>query len=84
MMGFSDGYCHGALAATLCESLPGAKGRVRFLPADVRFEGGAVLARPSVPLGSHDVGSYGNGTALVRIPAGSQPRAAGRLAKSCR
>ena len=77
LMGHRDGYWHGALKAQLAAALPGAKARDRFLPARVRFDGGQVLATPLPPRGSHDVAAYGEGSALVRIPAHAAAAAAG-------
>ncbi len=77
MLGRTDGFWHGALAAELGGPLPAAKGRDRFLPASVAFAGGGLRATPVPPLGSHDLGAYGRGTALVRVPSGSLARPAG-------
>lgn len=77
LMGLHDRYWHGALHGRLSAPLPGAKGRDRFLPAEIETEGGEILVRPVAPAGSHDVAAYGLGTALVRIPAGSPERNAG-------
>ncbi len=77
LMGLHDGFWHGALSAELEAELPGAKGRDRFLPARVRFANGRLLATPLPPVGSHDLQAYGQGSALVRIPAGATPTAAG-------
>ncbi|MCB1032752.1 MAG: molybdopterin molybdotransferase MoeA [Acidobacteria bacterium] len=77
LQGYDDGFWHGALAAELAAPCPGAKGRDRFLPARVRFEGGRILAEPVDPKGSHDVAAYALGTALLRIPAGTPQREIG-------
>ena len=77
LRGLPGGFWHGALAATLDAPLPPGKSLDRFLPAEVNFSGGAVRVRPCPPQGSHDVVSYGNGTALVRIRPGAEPAAAG-------
>ncbi len=77
LLGKRDGFWHGALAAELAAPLPGAKGRDRFLPAEVEVAGGAIRVTPVSSVGSHDVGGYARGTALVRVPAGAEPRAAG-------
>jgi molybdopterin molybdotransferase len=77
LLGCRDAYWHGALAAQLEAPLPPARGRDRFLPAQVRVEEGQILVTPLQPRGSHDVSAYGQGTALVRIPADSDPAAAG-------
>jgi molybdenum cofactor synthesis domain-containing protein len=77
MMGFEDGYWHGALAAELETPLPGSRGRDRFLTASLRMHRGRILATPHSPQGSHDVLAYGRGSALVRIQADSDPAPAG-------
>lgn len=77
LMGLADGYWQGALAATLAAPLPGAKARDRFLPAAIGFERGRIHAQPAAPRGSHDVATYGVGSALVKIPALSEPAVAG-------
>lgn len=77
LLGKQDGFWHGALAAELAAPLPGGKGRDRFLPAEIEVEGGAIRVTPVSPVGSHDLGAYARGTALVRVPAGTEPRAAG-------
>ncbi len=77
MMGHDDAYWRGALDARLGAELPGAKGRDRFLPAQITIEDGAVQAHPINPVGSHDVSAYGYGNALVRIPRKSAPRPPG-------
>ena len=71
LLGRADGFWHGALAAELAAPLPPAKARDKFLPSRVSVESGRLLAHPVWPVGSHDMRSYGHGTALVRIPAGS-------------
>lgn len=77
LTGSPDGYWHGALGATLGGPLPGAKDRVRFLPAEVRTGEGGLLATPARPHGSHDLAAWAHGTALVRVPAGAEPARAG-------
>ena len=67
LQGLPGGFWHGALEATLAAPLPAGKSLDRFLPASVTFGGGAVRATPFPPQGSHDVVSYGQGTALVRM-----------------
>lgn len=71
LQGLADGYWQGSLTGELTDSLPGAKDRDRFFSAEVRFEAGRALVRPRPPRGSHDLAAYGQGTALVRVPAGS-------------
>ena len=77
LMGFEDATWYGALAGTLAAPLPGAKGRDRFLPAEVEAREGRLLVTPLVPMGSHDVAAYGKGNALVRVRAGAEPADAG-------
>ncbi len=77
LLGLPDDFWQGALAAELAGSLPGATNRDRFLPAEIAFEGSRVLALPHAPVGSHDLGAYGRGTALVRVRAGEPAREAG-------
>ncbi len=77
LLGFEDGYWHGALRAELEAPLPGARGRDRFLTASLRVEDGRILVTPHPPQGSHDVIAYGRGSALVRIPAHSEPATVG-------
>ncbi len=77
LMGHDDGYLSGALAGTLTAGAPGAKGRDRFLPAEVRVVDGGLRVRPVPPKGSHDQAAYARGTALLRIPAGARPATAG-------
>jgi molybdopterin molybdotransferase len=77
LMGHEDRYWHGALRARLAATLPGAKSRDRFLPAEIEISAGEIHVRPVPPAGSHDVAAYGLGTALVRIPANAPQRDAG-------
>ena len=75
LLGFADGFWHGALAGYLDAGLPAARDRDRFLPAAVRFADGELRVRPIPPKGSHDLGAFARGTALVRVPAGQEARA---------
>jgi molybdopterin molybdotransferase len=77
LMGFEDGFWHGALRAQLSARLPAGKDRDRFLPAEVRFRDGEMLAEPIAPRGSHDLESFGRGTALARIRPGAPEQPAG-------
>jgi molybdopterin molybdotransferase len=72
-----DAWWRDALAGTLAAPLPGAGARDRFLPAEVAVERGALRVTPVPPKGSHDLAAYARGTALVRVPAGAPPAAAG-------
>jgi molybdopterin molybdotransferase len=80
LLGFDDGFWHGALAGALAAPLPaGPASRDRFLPAQVDF--GASDPRPQVtpfpPKGSHDLAAFARGNALVRIPARAPARRVG-------
>jgi molybdopterin biosynthesis enzyme len=77
LLGSDDHFWNGAIDAELETALPGAKGRDRFLPAEVRTRDGQLFVAPVAPVGSHDLAAYAHGTALVRIPAHSAPAAAG-------
>lgn len=77
MLGFADGFWQGALGGVLDAGLPAARDRDRFLPAAVRFTQGRLRVRPIPPRGSHDLGAFARGSALVRVPAGQEPRAPG-------
>ncbi|MFP3940189.1 MAG: molybdopterin molybdotransferase MoeA [Thermoanaerobaculia bacterium] len=81
LLGRQDRFWHGALEGELVAPLPAGKpaprGRDRFLPAEVSGDGGRLLTRPVAPVGSHDLGAYARGTALVRIRPGEPAREAG-------
>lgn len=77
LTGRQDGFWQGALAGELAAPLPGAKGRDRFLTAEVAVEAGRLRVTPAPPVGSHDLAAYARGTALVRVPAGTAPRSPG-------
>jgi molybdopterin molybdotransferase len=77
LMGLPDGYWQGALEGTLVAPLPGAKGRARFLPAEVTTVAGRHQVRPGQSRGSHDLMAYSHGASLVRIPAHAEPLGAG-------
>ena len=74
MMGYDDAYWHGAIGGELAGPLPGAKGRDRFLAAEVAFADGVARVLPIPNKGSHDV-------AFLRVRhgagAGAGPRRAG-------
>lgn len=67
LQGLSDSFWQGALTARLAAPLPAGKDRDRFLAAGVRAIDGALRVTPQPPRGSHDVVSYSQGSALVRI-----------------
>jgi molybdopterin molybdotransferase len=75
--GHRDAFWREAMTARLSGPLPAARGRDRFLPARIDWQAGELVARPVVPMGSHDVAGYALGTALVRIPARSPAREEG-------
>ena len=77
LLGAADGYWHGALRGQLVAPLPGARGRSRYLPAEVSFAAGEIEVAPVPAKGSHDLAAYARGTALVRVPAGAPPAEAG-------
>jgi len=77
LMGFEDGFWRGALRGRLGARLPAGKDRDRFLPAEARFRDGEILVTPILPRGSHDLGSFGRGTALARIRPGAPELPAG-------
>ncbi len=67
LQGRRDSFWQGALTARLDAPLPVGKDRDRFLAAEVRAVDGALSVTPQPPRGSHDVVSYSQGSALVRI-----------------
>jgi molybdopterin molybdotransferase len=71
LLGLQDGFWHGALIGELTAPLPSAKGRDRFLTAEVEFREGRLLVAPMAPVGSHDLAAFARGTALVRVRAHS-------------
>ncbi|MCZ6726660.1 MAG: molybdopterin molybdotransferase MoeA [Acidobacteria bacterium] len=77
LLGYEDGFWHSAMEGTLTGPLEGARGRDRFIPA--RLVGGTGRARlePIMAQGSHDMNAFARADALVRVTAGSEPRAAG-------
>jgi molybdopterin molybdotransferase len=77
LLGCDDAFWREALEGRLTAPLPATRDRDRILPARVRFDHGHLLVEPLVPVGSHDLAAYAQGTALVRAPAGSPARAAG-------
>ncbi len=77
LQGLPGSFWHGALEGTLTQPLPPSKGKNRFLPGAVTATDGGLQVRPFPPEGSHDVVSYGRGTALVRIRPGDGPKAIG-------
>lgn len=79
LMGRPGAYWQGALAGELTAPLPRAKARDRFVQARLTAEAERLLVTPTLPVGSHDPGSYALGEALVRIPAGRPGLEAGGL-----
>ena len=67
LMGYEDGFWHGALRARLTAELPSGKGRDRFLAATLEIRGGEIFATPHLPRGSHDVAAHARGTAFLRM-----------------
>ena len=72
-----DGFWRGALDGVLSAPRPGAKGRDRFLPATVDIVEGVAQVRPITSRGSHDLMASAGGDALVLVPVGAAPAAAG-------
>ena len=77
LQGIANGFWHGALEGRLANELPGAKGRDRFLPAEVAFDRGVLAVSVWRSKGSHDLAAFARGSALVRIRANSPPTPAG-------
>lgn len=77
LMGLRDGYLHDLREGVLTEPAPAAKARDLYVPAEVEPSGGALRVRPVSPKGSHDQVAYARGTALIRIPAGTDAAEAG-------
>ncbi len=77
LQGLEDGFWQGALTGILAGELPPAKGRDRFLSAQVSLMEGRPRVRPLLSKGSHDVTAFGQGTGLIRIPANSPAAQAG-------
>ena len=77
LSGHVDAFWHGALRGVLAAPLPGAKGRDRFLPADVEIAAGVARVRPHPSRGSHDLMASATGDALVKVPKGANQAAAG-------
>ncbi len=70
LLGFDDGFWHGASGGVLTGPLREGGRLDRFLPAQVVVEGGEARVTPLRPAGSHDLASFGRADALVRAPAG--------------
>ncbi|HRC84517.1 MAG TPA: molybdopterin-binding protein, partial [Thermoanaerobaculia bacterium] len=77
LQGMPGGFWQGARRAELAAPLPGAGPRDRFLPAVVEVREGQLRATPFPPRGSHDLAAYAHGSALLRVPASTPPKAAG-------
>ncbi len=77
LQGLEDGFWQGALTGLLSGDLPAAKGRDRFLSAQVSLLEGQPRVRPLLSKGSHDVAAFGQGAGLVRISANSPAAEAG-------
>lgn len=82
--GFWRGALEGELAAPLRAGKSGPGARDLFLPAAVAFGPtgtsagtGRLRVTPLPPVGSHDLGAYGRGTALVRVRPEEPERGAG-------
>lgn len=77
LQGHAAGFWAGALPGVLAAALPAGGKRDRFVPAEVRIEGGPAMVTPVLPRGSHDLGAYARGTALLRVAAGAPAAGAG-------
>lgn len=80
-LGRHDAFWHGALAGELAAPLRAGKtgpaARDLFLPARIATSEGRLRVTPVAPVGSHDLGAYARGTALVRVRAGAPARGPG-------
>jgi molybdopterin molybdotransferase len=77
LQGHDDGFWAGALPGTLAAPLPAGGRRDRFVPAARESGPDGLRLRPLQPRGSHDLGAYALGDALLRVPAGAPPRESG-------
>jgi molybdopterin molybdotransferase len=77
LMGQHDGFWQGARSGVLAGPIGGAGARDLFVPAALTTTSTDDHLRPIAALGSHDVNAFSQAQALVRVPAGSAPRAAG-------
>ncbi|MEO8274866.1 MAG: molybdopterin molybdotransferase MoeA [Thermoanaerobaculia bacterium] len=77
MLGGEASFWGGALSGILGGALSAGRGRDRFVPAVLRYvDGGAVLV-PLSPRGSHDLLTFGNASALLRVRAGASAQLPG-------
>jgi molybdopterin molybdotransferase len=79
LMGLNDGFWEGAIKGILTKPLIGATSKDRFVSAEVAFSHGEIFVTPINAKGSHDLTAFATGTALLRIPAYSEPAPAGAL-----
>jgi molybdopterin molybdotransferase len=77
LQGHPEGFWTSALEATVTAPLPAAGPRDRFLAASLQTIAGHLHATPWPARGSHDLGAYAHGTALLRIPAHTAAAPAG-------
>ena len=77
LMGYADGFWHAPRPGVLAGPLPGAKDRDRFIPATCALSLAGDSLSPLPARGSHDMGAFAAADALIRVPAGSEPRVAG-------
>jgi len=77
LLGYDDGFWRCATQGVLAGALPGAAARDRFLPARLVAGDGPARLAPIAVRGSHDMNAFAAAQALIRIPAGSAPKAAG-------
>ncbi len=67
-----------ALRCELGGEMPGNPGPFdRFLPGELRLEGGRFIATPTFPTGSHDLVAFARANVLLRLRPGDSTRRAG-------
>jgi len=77
LLGMPASWWGGAVGGTLAAPLPGSGPRDRFIPVAVEPRDGELLVTPFPPKGSHDLASFGQGNALVRVRPGTGPAGVG-------
>jgi molybdopterin molybdotransferase len=77
LQGHDASFWGEALPGLVASPLAAGSRRDRFLPAVAKPSEVGVAVTPLAPRGSHDLGAYARGNALLRVPAGAPPAAAG-------
>ena len=77
LLGHDDRFWGSAIEGELAAAVPGSRDRDRFLPARVTYRDNRAMLDPISAQGSHDMNAFAVAQALIRIPAGSEPKAAG-------